>query len=492
MDQSLLGGSLGTPFAHSPMSIQTEGPDLTARPERPLARAVVVALLVPACFMAVSLLGRTPVLEAFSHSGQQMLAIILIGLLLWATDFIPAYATGLLLVLLQMMTFGELGSPNAEAWKDYCQPLGSPLVWMFLGAFAIGRAAEKTGLAAHFAQFSLRPLAHRRKGLLLASLGIAFLMSMLLSNTATAAIMLTLLTPLITSKEIPIELKRGLLLGVSSGSGLGGMGTLIGSPSNLIAAQALTGEERINFVQWLVLGLPPALLIATVTGLYLWFSYFRKATRESLQAIEHAFDQPVAQGANSRPQRIIVGLILLGMVLLWSTESLHHWAPAPVSLLALVLLLTTGIMTTVELRSLPWETLLLIASGLALGVGMSASRLTSELAELLPNEASPLTIIILVTLLAVILSNIISNTAAAAILVPLAIGLAVAGGGNAAGASVPVGLACSCALLLPVSTPPNAIVFSTGHLQTRHFLVLGLLVGILGPVAIILWSQLLS
>ncbi|GHC42539.1 SLC13 family permease [Roseibacillus persicicus] len=473
------------------MPLPFEDTDSATSPQHPWARPVLVTGLIPICFGLIWLLGLTPLLDAFSTPGRTMLALILLGLVLWATELIPAYATGLLLVLLQMIFLGNLGSPEAEEWKRYFHPLGSPLVWMFLGAFAIGRAAEKTGLAAHFAQISLRPLAHRRKGLLLASLGIAFVMSMLLSNTATAAIMLTLLAPLISSKEIPIELKRGLLLGVSSGSGIGGMGTLIGSPSNLIAAQALTGDERINFAKWLGLGLPPALFIAVFVGLYLWFAYFRKATRESLLAIDHAFDEPASTGPDSKGQRLVVGLIFLGTIVMWSTEALHHWAPAPVSLLALVLLLATGILSTTELRSLPWETLLLIASGLALGTGMSASGLTTELANLVPEGASPLTIIILVTALAVVLSNMISNTATAAILVPLAIGLAVAGGGQAAAACVPVGLACSCALLLPVSTPPNAIVFSTGLLQTKHFLVLGGLVGILGPIVIIAWNQLL-
>jgi solute carrier family 13 (sodium-dependent dicarboxylate transporter), member 2/3/5 len=188
-------------------------------------------------------------------------------------------------------------------------------------------------------------------------------------------------------------------------------------------------------------------------------------------------------------QRTIVLVILIVTILLWMTSTLHHLSVSAVATIPIVFLTMTGILQSADIRKIPWDTLLLVAGGLSLGLSLQETHLLEHFAKRI--MGSGLTIELLFLVLAyvtMVFSNIMSNTATSTILIPLGIYLVP---DHANQVAIVVGLAASTALLLPVSTPPNAIAYSTGLVQQKDFLPGGLLIGLLGPLLILLCIMLM-
>ena len=190
----------------------------------------------------------------------------------------------------------------------------------------------------------------------------------------------------------------------------------------------------------------------------------------------------------SQSHRIIVLLVFATTVALWMTSSLHGTPSAVISFLPIVLLAVTGVITAKDMRDLPWDVLILLAGGLSLGIAINATGLAAWFASQIPSTWTGLPLIIAFCALAVILSNLMSNTATANIMMP--IGIALVGMENATYFALPVALACSSAMCLPISTPPNAVAYASGRVVARDFMKIGLLMAVAGPTVTILWSYL--
>jgi len=267
-----------------------------------------------------------------------------------------------------------------------------------------------------------------------------------------------------------------LPLGIALSAAVGGMGTIIGSPPNAIAIGVINETGlNISFMEWMLLGVPLAIFFTLVLWLILTWKFKSNVAALTLTLEEQ---QPAAL---NRKQLIVVGTFFV-TVMMWLTTSVHQVAVAAISFIPIVVFSVTGIIKPDDIRRVPWDTLLLVAGGLSLGIAINETGLADYLVSKLAIEnASPFLLLLILGYITMILSNIMSNTAAATILMPM--GMSLIQGADIQVALV-IALSSSTALLLPVSTPPNAIAYSTGYLKQSEFTFTGVLTGLLGPLII--------
>lgn len=419
-----------------------------------------------------------------STAGNRALFILVTAGALWITEAIPAFAVGMLIIGLEVALLGLPASgiaTNPDDWEQYVRVLGHPLIWLFFGGFVLARAARKSQLDRYLAVFVLTRTGSRYRNVLLGVMLITFVFSMFMSNTATAAMMVALLTPIIHYNKD--RSATGLLLGVAAAANLGGMATLIGTPPNAIAVGGLADIEGqyIGFVAWMVLGLPPATVLALLVWVFL-------AKRYAPQSEDVDFELPAASRRQvARWEQLVVVLTFVATVLMWMTGPYHHVPTAAISFLPIVVLTMTSILDRKDIAEFPWDVLFLLAGGLALGISVKNTGLADWMVSGIHLEASGLIVLALVfAYVCAGLSNFMSNTAAANVLVP--IGLTMAAGAESS-VAVPIALAASGAMCLPIATPPNALVYATNRVTSKDFLVLGAVLVVLTPLLAVLWTS---
>jgi sodium-dependent dicarboxylate transporter 2/3/5 len=315
----------------------------------------------------------------------------------------------------------------------------------------------------------------------------AFL-SMLMSNTATTAMMIASISPITLSLGKNAPLTKSLLIGIPTAAAIGGMGTIIGSAPNAIAVGALDGiGVRISFFEWMLVGIPLALVLVFI----FWIALIRKYQIKH-NSLDLSFLQKMKSETNndiSKVQIRITVIIIISSLIFWLTSQWTGIPVAAVSGIPIVGLTMFGILDADDMRKLPWDTLMLVAGGLALGLAVQQQGLTDYFISFIHIQSLNFYVLAIVfALLSVIFSNIMSNTATTTIMVPIAISIALLLPEQSP-KTIPliIALSASCALLLPVSTPPNAIAYSTGQLEQSDFRFGGILIGISGPILVTLW-----
>jgi sodium-dependent dicarboxylate transporter 2/3/5 len=422
----------------------------------------------------------------------RMLFILVLAALLWLFEAIPAYAVGILVIALQILLLGDpergIYAEQPDDWETFVVVLGNPLIWLFFGGFVLSSAVAKTGLDRALARRLLDVFGSSPPRLLFGVMACAMALSMIMSNTATTTMLLAVVVPVVAGFGTGNPYARGLLLGVPFAANLGGMGTIIGSPPNAIAAGALVyvPEAEVSFLGWMAYGLPPAIILFLIAWLYLRYRY-PDSDDEFASAMESE-RRPAEYRGPIWERRVTTGT-LLATVILWMSGQWTGIPTAVVSFLPITVFTATGILKEADVRKIPWEILLLLAGGLALGNGVRDTGLADWLVDGIPLEGlGQFGAVLVLCYATVILSNLMSNTAAANVLVPIATALAV---GFETLAVVPLALCASCAMCLPISTPPNAIAYGTGRLETSDFLTGGLLIGGVAPLVTVAWCALL-
>jgi len=378
---------------------------------------------------------------------------------------------------------GGVFAKGANDWVMFVEPWSSPIIWLFFGGFVLAAAAAKTRLDFWLARQVLKVFGDRPGAVLCGVMGITFLFSMFMSNTATTAMMMAVMSPLILSLKKENPFTKALLLGIPFAANIGGMGTIIGSPPNAIAVGSLVNQQ-IDFAKWIVVGMPPALLLAFLSWLYLIKVYPSKEQHIDLVGLQssNALDQEKIHFW----KKLTVFVVFLVTVILWMTSSLHSISTPVVSFIPITIFSVVGIIGVKEIRNLNWDILLLLTGGLSLGVAVAKTGLASWLVSSLPfDELGRLGALFLFSYLAILLSNFMSNTAATNILVPISLALA---NGLERHMVMVIALGASSAMCLPISTPPNAIAFASGHLKSSDFTRGGLLIGLIAPIIFILWA----
>lgn len=447
-----------------------------------------------ACVLVAWLAAFVPEHAGLTEAGRWSLAIVILGAGLWITEAIPAFAVALLIIGLQILILGRPGGvllekSDLQGWEMFVKPWASPPMWLFFGGLVLARAAERTGMDRHLAQRVMRWSGGRAQVLMVAMMGMTFVLSMFMSNTATTALMLVMLRPALVTLPSASKAGRSLLLGLAVAANLGGMGTLIGSPPNAIAAGLLERETRVSFLEWSVLALPPAVLLSVVAWLLL---------RGPVSAAGGCLPVEVPQQAPEitpvrRWQRLATLVVFACTVVLWMSGGWHGIPTAVVSFVPIVALSMFGVIRREDMKTVEWDVLILLAGGLSLGVGLEVSGLAEWLAGGLHGTSMPPWLAALtLAWLAALVSNLMSNTAAANILLPVTLIIAQAMGQEAAYFVVPAALACSLAMALPISTPPNALVYSSGRLRGADYLPVGVTMFLLGPPLAVGWCLLMG
>jgi sodium-dependent dicarboxylate transporter 2/3/5 len=396
------------------------------------------------------------------------LALLTLVAVLWLSEALPLAVTGLLVPLAAL----ALGFPGLTTTRALA-PFADPIVFLFLGGFALASALQVQQLDRKLALAVLR-LSGGHLGRAVAwLLGATTLLSLFISNTATAALMLPMALGLLALPGAPTDARSRsfVLLGVAYAASLGGMGTVVGSPPNAIAARA----AGIGFAQWLAIGLPLVAVLVPLMVAVLWL------------VLRPQLNQRVAIDSDdlpwTTPRRLTLAVFAL-TALGWTLGAAPLAAAGIQSpdtvcaLAALVAVVALRLADWGELQArTQWGVLILFGGGLALGdvLGLSGAALVlgREVAAVL--GAAPLPMVLLaVAVFMVLLSEFASNTAAAALLVPVFAAVAQPLGLPPPVLIVLVALAASCGFALPVATPPNAMVFGTGLVRQRDMVRAGL------------------
>ncbi|MDO5510277.1 MAG: DASS family sodium-coupled anion symporter [Weeksellaceae bacterium] len=422
---------------------------------------------------------------------QYVMFILVFAVALWITEAIPPFSVGLLIVGLLIFLLGRstdnvAGEPGYIDVQVFVQTWSNSVIWLMLGGFFMAHALKSTGLDVDLFRFTISKVGKNAQYILLGIMGATALASMVMSNTATTAMMIASTMPLITRLGSSDNLSKALLIGIPAAAALGGMGTIIGSPPNVIAVDAINSLARkdpsknIGFLEWMMVGVPLALILTFI----LWGILLKK-----YKVVKHNLDLSFLQSSEyisseERFQKRFVMGVMIVTVLLWLTGNWHGIPAAAVSGIPIILLPMVGIVTSDDVRELPWDTLMLVAGGLSLGLAIQESELAQFFVNKLKNfQFNSLAFMTLFAFATVIFSNVMSNTATATILIPVA---SILPGVDPISIAMVIGFSASCALFLPVSTPPNAIAYSTGLVKQNDFRVGGISIGILGPALIML------
>ena len=418
-----------------------------------------------------------------------VLFLLFLSIGLWVTEAVPPFAVGLLIFGFLVFALGgyyaEIDPENASKYvAKYVQTWSNSVIWLMLGGFVIAEAMQKVGLDKTLFKMTISKFGSKPRNVLLGIMLVTAVFSMIMSNTATTAMMIAAVIPFINTLEKNAPFAKALLIGIPAAASLGGMGTIIGSPPNAIAVDAMSNHGvKFGFLEWMIIGFPVAVALVLLFWLFLINKFVPKVSTIDLGFLKDLEDESPSNSRIFNIKRKIVSGVLLLTLMLWLTGNIHGIPASAVSLLPIMLLTLLGIVSGNDVRKLPWDTLMLVAGGLSLGLAIKETGLAEHYVKMLSNyDLNIYALMIVFSLLTVILSNFMSNTATTTILIPIAIILVSS---NKVILPLVIGLSASAALFLPISTPPNAISFSTGKLDQKDFRAGGLFAGIIGPLVII-------
>lgn len=455
-----------------------------------LAIAMIVALVL--WFLPIDSYG----IEGLTIIEQRLISIFIFATLMWIFEAIPAWTTSVLIVVLLLLSVSdsslwlftenipteELG--KAVKYKSIMHCFADPIIMLFIGGFILAIAATKSGLDVLLARVMLQPFGTQSRYVLLGFILVTAVFSMFLSNTATAAMMLTFLTPVLKALPADGKGKIGLAMAIPVAANVGGMGTPIGTPPNAIALKYLNDPEGLNlnigFGEWMSFMLPYTIVVLFIA----WFILLR------LFPFKQKNIELKIEGKAKKDWRSIVVYITFTItVLLWMFDKFTGVNSNVVAMIPVAVFCVTGIITKRDLEEISWSVLWMVAGGFALGVALQETGLAKHMIEAIPFETWPPVLMIVGSgLICYAMANFISHTATAALLVPI---LAIAGSsmrenlsslGGVETLLIGVAIGSSLAMILPISTPPNALAHATGMIEQKDMEKVGIIMGIVGLI----------
>jgi sodium-dependent dicarboxylate transporter 2/3/5 len=411
---------------------------------------------------------------------------------MWILEVIPTWTTSVVAIVAILLTTSNKGigfliaKENVGAltnYKDVMAAFADPVIMLFLGGFVLAFAATKVGLDVQLAKIMLKPFGTNPKFVLLGVLLVIGIFSMFMSNTATAAMMLTFLTPVLATLPKDGGGRISLALAIPIAANLGGMGTPIGTPPNAIALGALQDAGYgITFLGWALRMIPFVIVMLVFAWLLLMKLYPFKAKSIELK-IE---GEPVKV---TPFQKYVVWFTFALTIVLWMGEQWIGINSNIVAMIPFAVFSATGILKARHLENINWAVLWMVAGGFALGTALNQTGLAARLIQIIPFVSWNALVVMLVGgFICYFLSNFISNSAAANLVVPILVVVGKAMSGNPAFESVGgvpamivgIAISASIAMCLPVSTPPNALAASTGMITTKQMATVGIIVGVVG------------
>lgn len=440
--------------------------------------------------LVIALIATIVVKEpSFTQAQNDVLFLLIFSVLLWLTEAVSPFSVGLFIVAFLVYSLGfDIFTDQPQDISVFANTFSSSVIWLLLGGFFLASAMTKTKLDEDLIHLTLRICGTNPKWILFGLMTVTMVASMLISNTATTAMVVASLIPLINKLGKESKTGKALLLGIPIAATTGGMGTLIGTPPNAIAVGALNNAGiAMEFVDWLKFGMPIAILLTFISW-WVLVKLFMKVVEPI--TIDEKNNPKNGVDPTMKTQRNIVIGVLIVTLIMWLSTPLHGIRAAAVSAIPLVVLTLTGVLKGADIRAMGWDTLLLVAGGLALGIGLQETGLLNIYAERIATiEVSNTVFLLILAYATMLFSNIMSNTATSTVLIPL--GMAILPEMQLEVAMI-IGLSASTALFLPVSTPPNAIVYSTGLIEQKDLRLGGTLIGLIGPALIVLWVLLVA
>ncbi len=457
-----------------------------------IALGIVLALtiflwVVPTSFFGIE--GLTPVM-------QRTIAIFVFTALMWIIEVIPTWTTSVVSMVIMLLTISNKGlgfmiyegAGTMVDYKSIMAAFADPVIMLFLGGFVLAIAASKVGLDVILAKALLKPFGKNPKMVLLGFLFIIGIFSMFMSNTATAAMFLTFLAPVLATLPKDEKGKVGLALAIPIAANLGGMGTPIGTPPNAIALGALQNAGiNVTFMDWMVKMVPYVVIMLLLAWVLLLFMFPFKT-----KAIELKIE---GTSTASKRDKIIVSITFALTIILWMGEAIFGISSNIVALIPFAVFTATGVFSKDDLKEIDWSVLWMVAGCFALGTALNKTGLAAALINAVPFASWNIIVVMIAGgIICWILSNFISNSAAANLIVPIlaVVGTALLDDPTASEGFIAIGgiktllvgvaMCASLAMTLPISTPPNALAHSTGIINTKQMAIVGLIMGVVGIV----------
>ena len=463
-----------------------------------IALSAIVFLVL--WFLPTSVMGL-PDISVVEH---RVIAIFGLALILWITEAIPSWTTSMLIVVLLLLTCSNSSlscfinesffvsgdeAPvrienigNLVSYKSIMAAFANPVIMLFIGGFVIAIVASKMGIDVQLAKVMLSLFGKKSEFVLLGILLITGIFSMFISNTATAAMMLTFMAPVLRQMPADGKGKIALAMAIPIGANVGGIATPIGTPPNAIALGYLRDNlgMDVSFMDWLMVMLPYTLILLVIAWVVLLLLFpFKQKT------IELKIEGETKEGS----QLVISYITIFATIFLWIFGKPFGLDTNVVAMIPVAVFAITGILTKNDVKNIDWDVLWLVSGGFALGVALKDTNIANDVVAAVPFATwSPLLVIIGASVICWICANIISHTATANLLIPVMTAVAIGMGealeplGGAFTLIMCVTLASSLGMILPISTPPNAIAYSTGLVSTKNMQITGIIMGIVGLV----------
>ncbi len=443
----------------------------------------------------------------FTLAQSAAIGTVLWMIVWWSTQVIPIGATS----LLPLVLFPAFGIADIKATAGN---YANPIIYLFLGGFVLGLAIEKWKLHRRIALHILRLSGTKPVHVIAGCMGATAILSMWISNTAATVMMLPigvsvigLLKGQFSLPDVQRRFAVSLLLGLAFAANVGGTATIIGTPPNLVLA-GVVGEKlgyEIGFAQWLGFALPLAAVLFAVI-LFVNTRLLFRIPSFKMQGIDEMISNQLAQLGMPKSGERRVGMVFAGMALLWILRAPLSGLPG-LSFLSDALIAIAGaialfmirdrekqaLMTWPDMQRMPWDILLLFGGGLSIAMGMSLTGVVALVGEAIMefSHMDWIVLILIITALAVFLTEVMSNVAMVSLLLPVVIGVAPALGGDALELAIPLTLGASCAFMLPIATPPNAIVFAGSFLRVKDMVTAGFWLNLISIALISLYAYLL-
>jgi sodium-dependent dicarboxylate transporter 2/3/5 len=404
---------------------------------------------------------------------QAVMAIMLFAGVLWFTEALPLWVTAL--AVPPLLVVGA-GIKPAEAYY----PFFDPIIALLLGGFVLALGIQKTRLDRRIAGIFIRAFGTKPKRYLLGLMFATAFMSFWISNTASTLLMIPIGVAAVTAsglKPMKSEYCKTVMLGIGYSATIGGVGTLVGTPPNLIAVRFLAESGiMVNFLDWMVHAVPLVIIMVLVAWGVL--SLQHKAEAEEIKP-------PRIDGRKlDRSQKITIAVFALTAIL-WVTEGIHGVHNSVIAMIPIVGLYSLGVLRSEDLKNVKWSVLILVGGGLTLGSAIHSTGLdmfiASGLSGILAGQPQ-FTMFLVISLFAIAFTAFVANTAGAAILVPIGIPMATMLGIDPMLMAVLIGIVVSFDFIVPVGTPPNAIAYGTGYITVKDMVKSGLLISIIGAI----------
>ena len=461
-----------------------------------------IGLIIGIIFLIATCLLPSP--ESLNNKAWLTLGVAILMATWWLTEAIPLPATG----LLPLVLFPLLGISSI---KDTAQAFSHPIIFLFMGGFIIGLAMQHTGLHKRIAYYIISKFKSSPKSLVFGFMCATAFLSMWISNSATAIMMLPIALSIITVfKEDKNDIKnnnfdKALVLSIAFSATIGGVATIIGTPPNTVMAAMLSEiyNYEINFVDWLKIGLPTSIILLPITWIILTFLCFPLNSKASIK--DKVIRDKIKELGKISQDEIMVGIVFIITASLWISRKWLSTALDGVIPAGALNDSTIAIMAAIFLfiipsnrpkrkrlidwqvaQNIPWGALILIGGGLSLATVINSSGLATWIGSLSSNLSNISIVFIVLICIAsiIVLTELTSNTATASTFIPIMGATALGLGQDPLLLIIPATLAASCAFMMPVATPPNTIAYASGHLKISDMIKAGIWLNIISIIII--------